>query len=304
MSEPTLSEFWYQWKKLAEKDVEGQYKLGIAYYFDKLGIAEDKIPDGADEKLSIQWLKKAALEGYVLAQYFLGLHFLGRAYYARNQGTWKSSPFDNDGYLRTSFDPYQHDDPIEVNDRIAHYEKEAKQQFRKLVKNGCSSAKIFLGEEYEGVANSSENPREALRWIYIAAETGNTDAIYHLGKAYQDGAGVAEDKIEALELFKQIAWRKHIAAQLSLAEMYWNGDGPIKDEREAYIWWLIAEAHGDKTAKTRLTETDWKNFFPSGIIFSARRTANRRLLRIDQIFKRATQAEYSFHPDAMIQNVP
>ncbi len=57
--------------------------------------------------------------------------------------------------------------------------------------------------------------------------------------------------------------------------MYWNGEGLIADEREAFIWYSIAKANGDKGAADNLRENDWT--LDGAEIKSARLEAAQRL---------------------------
>jgi TPR repeat protein len=63
---------------------------------------------------------------------------------------------------------------------------------------------------------------------------------------YEKGRGVPQDFAKAAELYRQAAQRGYGGAQNNLAIAYALGRGVPKDPAEAYVWFALAEAHGDK----------------------------------------------------------
>jgi hypothetical protein len=59
---------------------------------------------------------------------------------------------------------------------------------------------------------------------------------------------VQKDSARATDLFVKAASQGHTAAQPSLGFKFANGVGMPQDYIEAYKWWNVAAAQGDKTA--------------------------------------------------------
>ena len=66
-------------------------------------------------------------------------------------------------------------------------------------------------------------------------------------------------------------------AQYTLGKIYEKGRGVVADPREAYIWYLIAQASGSSAAGRSLSKPSWRSHLTLDEIKSARREAARRM---------------------------
>ncbi len=203
-----------------------QYNLGGMFNYYK-GLPEN-------QPQAIDWIRKAAENGFAEAQLHLGLSY----YYG-------------EGVLK--------DDRQAVN------------WLRKAAENGHAEAQYTLGWMYasgKGVrsvlcswfnklkliyVNGEEVPKDnpqALDWFQKAAAQEQAFAQYTLGEIYADGDGVARDNPQALEWFRKSATNGYAKAQYTLGEMYANGDGVPEDNVRGYAWYyLVANRPGKKRAK-------------------------------------------------------
>jgi TPR repeat protein len=84
----------------------------------------------------------------------------------------------------------------------------------------------------------------------LAAEQVHAGAQFNLGVKYDKGEGVPEDnaKAKAVKWYRLAAEQGHVGAQHKLGFMYAMGEGVPKDYVQAYAWWNLAAAQGDKIA--------------------------------------------------------
>lgn len=85
----------------------------------------------------------------------------------------------------------------------------------------------------------------ATSWWLLAAEQGISESQNNLAVAYRDGDGVPQDPQTAIMWFKKAAFQRDVEAMISLGGVY-HQEG---DSEMAYVWWSIASAGGDETAK-------------------------------------------------------
>jgi TPR repeat protein len=109
------------------------------------------------------------------------------------------------------------------------------------------------------------NEADAITWFRQAAQRGNPSAEFQLGTAYMLGRGVRQDSVDAYtwltlaskngdtqaeqslrELTPKLSQSEMARVRLNLAEMYRQGIGTGADKRTAYVWYVLAEAAGEK----------------------------------------------------------
>jgi hypothetical protein len=109
------------------------------------------------------------------------------------------------------------------------------------------------------------NEAEAITWFRQAAQRGNPSAEFQLGTAYMLGRGVRQDSVEGYtwltlaskngdtqaeqslrELTPKLSPSEMARVRFNLAEMYRQGIGTGADKRTAYVWYVLAEAAGEK----------------------------------------------------------
>ncbi|MGH6841611.1 MAG: tetratricopeptide repeat protein [Methylocella sp.] len=105
-----------------------------------------------------------------------------------------------------------------------------------------SNALVSLGNyNLSGIANSKvrPNPQRALQIFQIAATTfGDADAQYNLARMHLDGAGVDKDGREAIRWLFLAADKGHLQAQALLGETLFSGREGVRPQRALGLMWL------------------------------------------------------------------
>lgn len=208
-------------------------------------IKDDVDNDPVSEDDPIAVLKQKAMQGDIVAQYYLGKA------YASGKGIKKDL-------------------------------KQAAAWYRKAADNGNVDAQNNLGTAYwygHGVLKDQE---EAMSWWRLASNEGNAAAQTNLGMAYATGQGINKNMTKAINLWRKAAeqdnaqaqyylgisygkddprsypWFRKAAdqgvikAQTAVGLAYENGIGVAKDEEEAVLWYRKAADQQDVEAQLRL----------------------------------------------------
>jgi uncharacterized protein len=190
---------------LAEQGyVRAQYDLGELYYNSK-GIPKDR-------KEAVKWYRKAAKQGYFLAQNHL-----------RNMFSYGFGFLD---------------------------EYEALELYREIADEGIALLQNDLGEIYcygRGVVH--KDMKESAKWHRKAAEQGHRSSQYDLGVFLENGDGVPQNYNEAAKWYRKAAAQGSKYAQSRLGYMYAMGKGVLKDYAYAHMWWNIVASSGDTREK-------------------------------------------------------
>lgn len=234
---------------LASEARGGQPEAELLY-----GLALLRGRDGIkpDPTQGYNWIRRAAHEGDVYAQYTLG------NLYAEGQGT------------------------VTKPDRAIYW-------WRQAAQGDNRDAQYRLGKAYLEGRMVARNDVEAVHWLTQAAQQGSADAEYLIGKMYLDGDAVAQDKLlardwldraarqghsEALNVLRGLASvvnattmvyhqstdalkeRAHAGdpqAEYELAMRYQNGAYDVTtDDAKALKWLLSAANHGNLLAMRTL----------------------------------------------------
>ena len=111
---------------------------------------------------------------------------------------------------------------------------------------GDPEAQCFLGLAYrDGTYSLPVNPAESLRWIQLAANSGNLIAIEEMGYKYYEGFGVKQDFSESLRWLSRAAEAGKATAFPSLGIMYRDGLGTAPDLRRAEDYFLRGAEAGN-----------------------------------------------------------
>lgn len=196
--------------KAGNGDAIAQLELGRSYAYG-FGTARD----GTE---AINWLRKAAEQGNVDAQYSLGLLY--------STGIWLVG--------------------------VAEDYPEAMKWFRKAADQGNADAEDCIGGMYELGRGVPKNDKEAVRWYRMAAEKGVESAQSSLAKHLLHGEGVPEDGKEAMKWYRKAADQGNIPAQYMLGVMYASGETVPKNDKEAVRWYRMAAEKGDDSAQYNL----------------------------------------------------
>ena len=95
---------------------------------------------------------------------------------------------------------------------------------------------------------------EAIKWISMAAELGNAEALFNMGVFYMEGMGCDQDMELCAKYFQRAARRRHPEAQYAYADLLSNGWGVEQDEKRALKWFADAAENGHVEAMFRLGE--------------------------------------------------
>ncbi len=170
-----------------------------------------------DAASGIEALKYAATRGELLAQWKLA------KIYASGDGAPRDDVKAYD-YFSQIVTNYDEDDPDRRDLAVV------------------SSALVSLGNyNLNGIANSKvrPNPQRALQMFQFAATTfGDADAQYNLARMHLDGAGVDKDGREAIRWLFLAADKGHLQAQALLGETLFAGREGVRPQRALGLMWL------------------------------------------------------------------
>ena len=110
--------------------------------------------------------------------------------------------------------------------------------------NGDAEAQYQLSRSYFDGRSVERNPTMGIKWLKLAAEQGNEDAIFDLGIKYIWGSKICDKNIpEGLRLLKSAVDRGNKKAMNSLANLYCTGRvyGIDVDYAEAFKWYTAAD---------------------------------------------------------------
>jgi|SRR6202045_2674877 TPR repeat protein len=165
----------------------------------------------------IEALKYAAAGGEVLAQWKLAKIYA-----------------NGDGVPRDDVKAYDYFTQI-----VANYDEDDPNRRDRAV---VASALVALGTyNLNGIANSAirPDPQHALQMFQFAATTfGDADAQYNLARMHLDGAGVDKDGREALRWLFLAADKGHLQAQALLGQTLFTGREGVRPQRARGLMWL------------------------------------------------------------------
>ena len=165
----------------------------------------------------IEALKYAAAGGEVLAQWKLAKIYA-----------------NGDGVPRDDVKAYNYFTQI-----VTNYDEDGPNRRDRAV---VSSALVALGTyNLNGIANSAihPDPQHALQMFQFAATTfGDADAQYNLARMHLDGAGVDKDGREAIRWLFLAADKGHLQAQALLGQTLFTGREDVRPQRARGLMWL------------------------------------------------------------------
>jgi TPR repeat protein len=85
---------------------------------------------------------------------------------------------------------------------------------------------------------------KAMKWLRLAADQDNAEAQFVLGNLYWERANYAE----TVKLYLRAAQHGYVPAQDYLGSMYAYGIGIPADNVQAYFWYDLAAARGERNA--------------------------------------------------------
>ena len=122
--------------------------------------------------------------------------------------------------------------------------------FKIAAELGHMLAQMAVGSYYYALNDCYE----AIKWIGMAAELGNAEALFNMGIFYLEGMGCDQDMEKCANYLHRAARRRHPEAQFAYADLLSNGWGIEQDEKRAMKWYLDAAENGHVEAMYRLGE--------------------------------------------------
>ena len=166
---------------------------------------------------AIEALKYAAAGGELLAQWKLAKIYA-----------------NGDGVPRDDIKAYDYFSQI-----VANYDEDDPNRRDLAV---VSSALVSLGNyNLNGIANSKvrADPQRALQMFQFAATTfGDANAQYDLARMHLDGAGVDKDGREAIRWLFLAADKGHLQAEALLGQILFTGREGVRPRRALGLMWL------------------------------------------------------------------
>lgn len=131
--------------------------------------------------------------------------------------------------------------------------RQALRWMRMAADGGFVTAQYGLGELLEGGGGVRRDLAESQRWYERAAQGGSTEAQIAAATNLYLGRGVPRDASAAARWYEQAALAGDVGAQFLLAAMYEKGDdGFAADLRKARRWYEAAAQSGDPAARIKL----------------------------------------------------
>lgn len=85
----------------------------------------------------------------------------------------------------------------------------------------------------------------APKYLRMAAEAGDAEAMNYLGRCYSAGLGVEKDNAQKVAWYKKASDAGNATATFNVGYCYENGEGVQKDYAEAAKWYAKAAEQGD-----------------------------------------------------------
>ncbi len=111
---------------------------------------------------------------------------------------------------------------------------------------GVPEAQYALGTLYANGRGVPRDDAQAVKWLKAAAAQGYVPAQLVLGRMYLAGAGVPRDYPEAMRNFRSADTPE---AWYQMGLMYQQGLGAVASDAEAAVWWLKAAQRGSAEAQ-------------------------------------------------------
>lgn len=222
-----------------------QFTLAVLYQYG-LGVTKD-------ERLAVEWLKKAATAGNDSAQLALGRRYddgLGVDKNLTEAAEWyrKAAEQGHPVAQNNIGNCYEHGYGVEKD------AEKAVTWYRKAADQNVAIAQFNIGNCYAKGTGVEKNETEALRWFRMSAEQGYAQAQGVLGYCYINGTGVEKNIYTGLEWFRKSANQGWDRAQIALGIYYLTGEGVPKDAKEAAKWFRMAAEQNSADAQYLLAD--------------------------------------------------
>jgi hypothetical protein len=197
----------------SDSTVLADLKTGLRY------MSGDSLVE-KDFKEAVKYLRKAAQQDEVAAQYFLGI------------------VYEKGGY------------------GIKRNVQQALHWFEKCANNGVDQALYQYGLLLFKNEGNPSNYRKAVECFTHAAENGNLNGVYGLGYMHLKGLGVEQNYSEAFSYFYDAASQQHLASIHCLGYCYENGFGVEESFENAMHAYRFAASKNYEQAIIRINEIE------------------------------------------------
>ncbi len=249
-------------KRAGSGDPAAENELGVRY---QLGFDV-----GKDPALSMEWLHKAAKQGYGLALFNIGAASYNGDTVAgrRSAAMYWFLLAEEAGDAKGKEAVAQMQSEVSAKDLTATYVRvgdnyvngtdvkqdysRAMQWYRKAAEAGDGVACERVAGMYARGLGVPQDNVEIIRWLQRGSDLGNPLASYDLGKAYDQGKGVPQDGAKAANLYERAALYNNANAMFALGNLYGEGRGVRPDQKKALMWFLLAAKYGNPDAGKRV----------------------------------------------------
>jgi len=117
---------------------------------------------------------------------------------------------------------------------------------------GDLNAQVTLGNLYLNGTLGTDDWKQAMPWLILAASQGHTEAQMQVARSLQLGRGTAKSDEQAFHWIQLAAKGNHPQAQVALGQCYLEGKGVAKDESMAISWFTDCAQRGNAEAMYHL----------------------------------------------------
>ena len=196
-----------------------------------------------DDRSALDWFRKAAEQGHVIAQNRVGVCFdkgLGIQRDEFQAVEWYRKAADQ-GYAAAQWSlGYCFDTGQGVPQDFA----QAVHWYRKAAEQGNAYAQYRIGVCYANGQGVPQDFAQAVHWYRKAADQGHAAAQWSLGYCFDTGQGVPQDFALAVHWYRKAADQGHALGQVSIGDRYANGEGVPQDFAQAVHWYRKAADQG------------------------------------------------------------
>ena len=245
-------------KAAVQRIIDDQDQMGALSVLTDL--AEKGVPEAQfwcgrceeDKSDAAEWYQKAAEQGYIEAQRWLGNMYysgeLGEHDYSSALKYYTMAAEQGDASSQEMLGRMYRDGTGVVQNYI-----QAMEWYQKAAAQGEVIAQRAIGHLYREGEGVSKDYQEAVAWFKKAAAQGDKDSQMMLGIVWSDGGfGIEQDYNEAFTWYQKAAEQGDIHSQMNIGYMYEKGLGVEQDYEMAAKWYTQAAEKGNATAQNNL----------------------------------------------------
>lgn len=273
---------WECYRMVAELgDAEVQWKLAEHLWNEAQQRSAGEFKEDFCEE-ALQWALKAAENGVVQAQRFVGNWYLEHGQFQTAETWYRKANEQGDIEAGQMLEVITSEEGRSMQaelrnvlllamqgDADAQYElgeryldgngviedkTAAAQWFCRAASQNHAEAQFRLFQCYENGWGVEINDEKAVEWLNMAAHQNHAEAQYHLGLRFGKGLGVVKNEAEAVRWYTASAKQNYAPAQYSLGLCYQMGRGIAFNHAEAAKWFLAAAEQGLVSAQVEIAD--------------------------------------------------